>query len=212
MFEKTIATARTGRYFILGKLSSKTRHVLVALHGYGQLASFFSQKFEEIANDQVLVVVPEAGARFYLNENYSRIGASWLTRELLHESIQDNNLFLTEILKKENLEHLSLHTFGFSQGCVTALRWMNSLPSPVQSCVLFAGFLPDGIAPLLDKNKYPLKSFIYAYGKEDEYFVGNEESYIKHLNLIPELQLVPFNTNHKVSKIEIKELYSRVFN
>ena len=92
-----IQTTKSARYFQIGELSSMTKNIWIVLHGYGMLPEYFIKKFECIANKETVVVAPEALNKFYLKDNYSRVGSSWMTKVERHDDIQDNINFLNSI-------------------------------------------------------------------------------------------------------------------
>ncbi|WP_261990367.1 hypothetical protein [Hymenobacter sp. BT188] len=65
--EHRLTVARTARYYQLGELTERTRHIWFVCHGYGQLAAYFIRHFAVLteANDTV-IIAPEGLSRFYL--------------------------------------------------------------------------------------------------------------------------------------------------
>ena len=61
------------------------------------LSEYFVKKFECIINETTLVIAPEATNRFYLRDNYTRVGASWMTKLDKEQEINDNILFLDKL-------------------------------------------------------------------------------------------------------------------
>ena len=92
--KKQISISKTGKYSQIGKCSKKINNVWIVLHGYGMLSEYFVKKFECIINETTLVIAPEATNRFYLANNYTRVGASWMTKLDREQEISDNILFL----------------------------------------------------------------------------------------------------------------------
>ena len=102
--KKQISISKTGKYSQIGKSSKKINNVWIVLHGYGMLSEYFVKKFECIIDETTLVIAPEATNRFYLANNYTRVGASWMTKLDREQEISDNILFLDKlfsIIKKE---------------------------------------------------------------------------------------------------------------
>ena len=87
MQERFIRVPRTARYHVLGDPAT-ARMVWVLLHGYGQLARFFLNKFEGL-EDGLLIAAPEGLSRFYLDAQHQRVGATWMTREDREHEIGD---------------------------------------------------------------------------------------------------------------------------
>ena len=97
-----IQTSKTARYFQIGELSSMTKTIWIVLHGYGMLPEYFIKKFECIANKETVIVAPEALNKFYLKDNYSRVGSSWMTKVERHDDIQDNMYFAEFVESKSS--------------------------------------------------------------------------------------------------------------
>ena len=117
--------------------------IWIVLHGYGQLARYFLNKFEGIAPD-VAFVAPEGLSRFYLDEGHQRVGATWMTREDREMEITDQREYLdslVEELRKTN-QTVPVKVLGFSQGVATACRWSLGGRTRVSRLVLWAGSIP----------------------------------------------------------------------
>lgn len=125
---------KTARYSMLGPGPGDGLGILFALHGYGQLAPYFIQKFAAIAESGWTVVAPEGGHRFYLKGTEGRVGASWMTREdrltdiadlvsMLDEVHRDVLSLIAENATDEPKPVCPLVLLGFSQGVPAALRW-----------------------------------------------------------------------------------------
>ena len=144
--KKQISISKTGKYSQIGKCSKKINNVWIVLHGYGMLSEYFVKKFECITNETTLVIAPEATNRFYLRDNYTRVGASWMTKLDREQEISDNILFLDKlfsIIKKEiGHDNFKLNTLGFSQGGPTLVRWLMSNKLNTNSLILWGSDIP----------------------------------------------------------------------
>ena len=155
-----IPTRRTARYVTLGGGSGSgqaVREVWLACHGYGQLAERWSRHFQPLARPDRLVLVPEALSRFYLDRNYQRVGASWMTREAREAEIADQIHYLDRVVR-ESCERegadprtVRLVAFGFSQGTATVCRWLERSPlaasreTRAHRLILWGGRLPTDL-------------------------------------------------------------------
>ena len=95
--EHHLTVQRTARYYTLGESTEQIQNIWFCLHGFGQLAKYFGRKFTDVADDETIVVVPEGLSRLYLNGEYQRVGASWLTREDREHEISDFLAYLAGI-------------------------------------------------------------------------------------------------------------------
>ena len=117
MQEHLLRIERTARYYTLGELNHKTKQIWFVIHGYGQLSQYFIKKMGQIADDETFIVAPEAPSRFYLDDNFKRVGASWMTRELRQPEIDENNDYLNtlyeSLLKDRDLVNIEINILGF---------------------------------------------------------------------------------------------------
>ena len=79
-----------------------SRKLLIVMHGYGQLAKYFSRKFHSCPSSYY-IVAPEGPHRFYKQGYSGRVGASWMTKEAREVDIKDNLNWLNALLHKLTL-------------------------------------------------------------------------------------------------------------
>jgi predicted esterase len=143
MEEHFIPVRRTARYHVLGK-GEAAPEIWIVLHGYGQLARYFLNHFIGMEGGSC-VVAPEGLSRFYLDNEHTRVGATWMTREdRLHE-IDDHIAYLDALvadLKKQAMPGATVNVLGFSQGVATAARWVTRGGTRIGRMVLWAGAIP----------------------------------------------------------------------
>jgi predicted esterase len=179
MQEHLFKVSRTARYYTLGTFDEHTRSLWFVLHGYGQLAQFFIRKFVEIQDQNTFVVAPEAISRFYLNETYSRVGASWMTKDLRQSEIEEYVEYLNQLYDTlcagKDLSGVQINILGFSQGCATACRWLDAGPVTCDRLLLWAGFFNNGIREVIDPQKLKNTQTYYIYGDQDEFLVAYPE-------------------------------------
>lgn len=181
MFEQHISFEQTRRYY-QNNLEGKP-HILVALHGYGQLAQFFYRKFN-ILSETWGLVIPEGPHRFYLEGSAGRVGASWMTKEWRQQDIADNNAYLQQLIEKVRTANpqAKIHLLGFSQGGATAARFYQQYPELCSQLILWASVFP----PDIEKKGFPKeKKLDFVLGKQDPYF--DSEDQIKVINEYTEL-------------------------
>lgn len=165
--ELNLKALKTYRYEIDDQ---DNEHVLIALHGYGQLAKFFLRKFQGLQSS-CRVLAPEGPHRFYLQGSSGRVGASWMTKEARELDINDNllwlNALLNELRKSNSPKKITL--LGFSQGAATAARWYQQNPTAFDQLILWAAVFPPDINTGTFPNGKPLH---FVLGTEDEYYQG----------------------------------------
>ncbi|RIV17793.1 phospholipase [Fibrisoma montanum] len=211
--EHHLTVQRTARYYTLGQLNADTKRVWFCLHGFGQLASFFSRKFTGLDDGQTLVVAPEGLSRLYLNGGYERVGASWMTREDRQHEIDDYisylNTLYDHLLADAALADLHITLLGFSQGAATACRWLNAGSVQAHRLILWAGFFPNGVRELLDPARLATIETHYVYGRQDEYIaeLDDIEGYLRRIQTdVPGLKLTAYEGGHRVEPDVLQSL------
>ena len=193
--EHKLISKKTFRYQQIGELDKAT-HLLIVLHGYGQLAEFFIRKFNDVP-ENYLVIAPEGMHRFYLNGTSGRVGASWMTKEDRESDIRDNLIWLNQLLNelkaKKKFEKIIL--LGFSQGGATAARWYYSSKNEINHLILWASVFP----PDLEKPENSNNSENYfVIGTEDEFY--NSEAQKSEIEFYQKIgfQTLQFKGKHNV--------------
>ena len=193
--EHKLIAQKTFRYQQIGELDKAT-HLLIVLHGYGQLAEFFIRKFNGVP-ENYLVIAPEGMHRFYLNGTSGRVGASWMTKEDRESDIRDNLIWLNQLLNelkaKKKFEKIIL--LGFSQGGATAARWYYSSKNEINHLILWASVFP----PDLEKPENSNNSENYfVIGTEDEFY--NSEAQKSEIEFYQKIgfQTLQFKGKHNV--------------
>lgn len=140
--QKTLDLTLTASYETYGTLSKSTETIIMAFHGYGQLAKYFIKKFDIVDTEKCYVIAPQGLSKFYLN-NHTRVGASWMTKEdrlldLKNQLHYVQTVFETET-KGVDWTKVRLIIFGFSQGTATASRWSKTNKIPFDTFIAYAG-------------------------------------------------------------------------
>lgn len=177
LVEHHISVPRTARYQQLGEILPTTKQLWLVLHGYGQLAEYFIRYFATLhAADPAgtVIVAPEALSRFYLTGTSGRVGASWMTRADRLAEIEDQAIYLTQLLDQLLLAcptNARITVLGFSQGTATASRWLTHYAGrwrPYQ-LVLWAGDFPADIDETAARQLLYDLPVTLVCGDQDEY-------------------------------------------
>ncbi|MBM3452035.1 MAG: hypothetical protein FJX84_02705 [Bacteroidetes bacterium] len=204
MIEKQLTIQKTCRYFSIGEIN-RTKYLLIALHGYGQLPSYFGHKFRALPDD-FLVVIPEGMHRFYLEGTSGRVGASWMTKEAREDDINDNlnylNQLIHSIISQKSFEKIIL--LGFSQGGATAARYFYS-NSKINHLILWASVFPPDLK-IENEMKNENKSNVFVLGNQDPYFTKSQFS--ETINFYSNLgfKTIEYSGNHSIDSAVLKNL------
>lgn len=172
MAENTIEFQYRARYFQIGNIDSTTKHIIFALHGYGQQAKYFLKKFSHLEDHKVCIIAPEGLNRFYLEGFDGRVGATWMTREDRETDIHNYISYLNAIyiqLKEHIGENTQVTILGFSQGAATASRWIADGLVKFDNLTLWAGIFPPDMNILESSQLLKDKKITYIYGTQDKF-------------------------------------------
>ncbi|MAZ50532.1 MAG: phospholipase [Flavobacteriaceae bacterium] len=191
MIKKTLQIEKKARYFQLGNPGNDTSIVWVVLHGYGMLSEFFIQKFKKLENKNTLILAPEALNRFYIDTNYGRVGASWMTKDERQDDIKENikylNSLMDQIIKEIGHNRFKINVLGFSQGGATACRWLFKSGLKFENLIMWAGDIPKDTLTEENRLKWNDMNTHLVMGKKDELI--NEEMKAKFLKLVTDYKL-----------------------
>jgi predicted esterase len=212
MQNNTLTISKTARYSTIGSLDDNTTDVWFVIHGYGQLAEFFIQKFQVLDNGKTFIVAPEALSKFYLKEFSGRVGATWMTKEDRENEISDYlnylNQLYSHVFEGKNPENYRINILGFSQGTATVCRWCMNDSIKYDRLILWAGFFGKGIQDIITPEKLLDKDVVAVYGTRDEFLVKiNLESYEFDLtDAIPHIEIITFDGTHTIVDEALKKL------
>ena len=176
--ETSLETLRTARVWHLGGGGpGEPAEIWYLLHGYGERADRFLERFRPLASPDRLLVAPEGLSRFYLTRGGKgrhsagdRVGASWMTRLAREAEIRDYIRYLRLVARQTEEgrrgEEPARTVLGFSQGVHTAARWVCLGGFPTARLILWGaslpGDLPDGVAGRLAATR-----LVLVRGRED---------------------------------------------
>jgi predicted esterase len=157
MRSRHINVTKRARYYQIGEANSSIKKVWMVFHGYAMLSEFFIKKFEILNDGETLIIAPEALNRFYITENFSRVGASWMTKLERENDIVETTNILNHYFKRFQrilgIQTFQLKVLGFSQGSATACRWIFSANNKTNNFIVWAGDIPkDCLKTITDQN------------------------------------------------------------
>lgn len=208
--EQSITVPIDLRYYTSGIPIEQAHTVIIAMHGYGQLAEFFARKFNSITTKAHLVF-PEGMHRFYLEGSAGRVGASWMTKEYREKDIEMQERFLSQVYEAVGIQpHQKTVVLGFSQGAATAARWVSANKKRIDHLVIWCGVLPPDMSGV-----HQLGS-----GLRITRFIGLEDTYADAMRLAAEddkweavglqAERVEFQGGHEIRPQELEILMSRI--
>jgi predicted esterase len=196
-----IPIEKSTRVFTYGKLES-SKEIWILLHGYGQLGSKFLNSFlsSDFKRADIFLVVPEGAHRFYWGGFSGPPVASWMTSEMRNFDILENTNYLNTVYDKFYKENIPISVLGFSQGCATALRWLNDSQKNIQHLVLWSGIFPEDIDYNLNSEYWSKIKLTQIFGNEDPFITQERkelnEKIIRDNNL--EINYLYFFGGHEI--------------
>jgi predicted esterase len=209
--EHKIDISNTARYFSRGNPQAK--NLIFALHGYGQLASYFIQKFEFLDPENYFVIAPEGLHRFYLNGTSGRVGASWMTKENREDDIKNYIQYLETLLKQivQENQYKKKCLLGFSQGGATASRLIGASQQKFDAFLLWAAVFPPDMERLHHGKFNDSKNYLII-GDEDPYYsvevIVHEQEKLKETGM--KFEVVPFNGKHTLHAETLKKILDEI--
>jgi len=206
-----IHTQFKARYFSHGEFSDETKNIWVVLHGYGQLAEFFIQKFSILNPVDHFIVAPEGLSRYYRSGYSGRVGASWMTREERSVDIENYIRYL-EVVRKQAIPSRSgmakINILGFSQGVATLCRWATQGDFHFDRIIMWAGVIPPDLNFQDGQERLSQKDAYIVYGKNDQFM--NLEGVKQQNDLISQLNITPvritFDGDHDIPEEPLLQL------
>lgn len=170
--EKTVAYTTKNSYSTLNPLTDKTKNVWIVLHGIGYLSRYFLKYFDALPSAENYVIAPQAPSKYYLNNEYRHVGASWLTKEETFRETHNVMNYLDALFDKENIpDKCNLIVFGFSQGVSIAARWVAKRKLKCSHLALYAGGMPDEL------QSYDF-DFLIENGTKVTILAGDKDEYL----------------------------------
>ncbi|NJW54222.1 alpha/beta hydrolase [Salinimicrobium oceani] len=209
MDEKQVSYRATNTYSTLNEFTDNTENVWVVFHGIGYLSRYFLKYFRHLNQEKNYIIAPQAPSKYYLNEKYEHVGASWATRENTEQEIQNVLSYLDELYEQEGLNNAKkLILFGYSQGVSIVSRWIARRKIHCSKLILNSGRLPKELEGE-DFTFLEGTEISFVYGTEDPFvnkeFLKSEEKRIREL-FPKNLKFIPFNGGHEVNQQVIVKL------
>lgn len=209
--EHKIEITTQARYFSYGNPDAK--NLLVVLHGYGQLASYFIEKFRFLDPQNYFVIAPEGLHRFYTTGTSGRVGASWMTKECRETDIENYLVFLEAVIHQVCLknEFEKKVLLGFSQGGATGSRLIGLGSIHFDAFVLWAAIFPNDMK-FEGVEKFSKTKNYLVIGDQDPYY--SEEAVVIELEKIKKsgmkFEHVRFAGNHTIHAQTLQKILNEI--
>lgn len=207
-----IQVQKTAHYYTYGSLNSKTKAIFFVFHGYGQLASKIIHKFDNFEEEEVFVVAPEGLSRFYFGGFTGKVGASWMTKADREQEIEDYCRYIQQVYDgyvNDFPEAARIHLLGFSQGGVTATRFLLlQKPQNIFSLILWGSDIPPDLDYKKNKAFLDAIQLHWIYGKQDQFLTEDRIVQLKkrfeQFGLAP--KITTFEGKHEIDRPTLTSL------
>ena len=208
--EKLVSYTAANSYLTLNKPTGPDQNIWVVFHGIGYLSRYFANHFKILDPVDNYIIVPQAPSKYYLNNQYKHVGASWLTRENTETEIGNILNYVDAVINAEALSAPArLIVFGFSQGVSVAMRWVARRKIPCYRLLLYAGGIPKELSAG-DFDFLGTETRVrMAYGDQDKYLdpARLEQELAKARALFgTQVEFRPFSGGHEIKNELLKEL------
>lgn len=208
--QKDVTLKIRATYETLGELTEKTEVIWVVYHGFGQLAKYFIKRFDILDLEKCYVIAPQGLSKFYM-DRFSKVGASWLTRESKEIDLENQLNYVQAVFEQEtqgvNWSKVKLNIMGFSQGTATSSRWIAKFKVPFDKFIFFAGTIAHDVSKAdLDFMKPNAKVYMIV-GDKDEFITTEriEKGTAAITNQMKAPNVIVFDGVHKVDRAALKQ-------
>jgi len=200
--ERRVHFPSSNSYATLNTLQRSTHTVWIVFHGIGYLSRYFLKYFTELPSEEHFIIAPQAPSKYYLNNEYKNVGASWLTRESTLEDLENVLAYVDAVMADQTLpDTCRINLLGYSQGASIALRWLCHSKHRCDKLILYAGGIPNEITPQDVQFLSGTTEVSIVYGKKDEFLtverMAQEERKI-HMLFGDKAQRISFDGGHEV--------------
>lgn len=167
---KDVIYTSKNTYSTLNSFTEKTKNVWIAFHGLGYLSKYFINYFSTFNSDENFIIVPQAPSKYYQDQTFTHVGASWLTRVDTEMEIENVLNYVDAVYQKEITHPISnLIVMGYSQGVSIATRWVARRKIQCDKLILHSGGVPKELIPKDFDFLNPSTKVFYLYGNKDQY-------------------------------------------
>jgi len=217
MFNKhNISFEFSSSYITYNKLTDKTENIWIVFHGYGQLSKYFIRRFDVLEGDKNYIIAPQGLSKFYVDEDFKNVGASWLTKEDKESDLLNQQKYLIKLMdelkSKIDFSKIKINLFGFSQGVSALTRLLINYNMKIDNIIIWAGWVPDEFFNI-NKNVLKDTNLFFVVGNKDKYYnnpiiKGYIEKFKKTLN--KEIDYFVFDGGHIVDRKVLKKINEKL--
>ncbi len=205
--EKQVSYQHSNTYETLNKLTEETKYVWLVFHGLGYLSRYFIRHFKTLDPKENYIISPQAPSKYYADKSYTKVGASWLTKENTIAETENVLNYVDAVITNENISlKLEFIVLGFSQGVSIAARWLAKRQPVCDRFIMISGKFPSELTANQIQHLQTTKVML-TIGKNDP-LISSElaKQQIERLKqLFPNIKEVHHDGGHKINSLLFKE-------
>jgi len=207
--QKEVIYTATNTYDTLNELTDQTKTVWLVFHGIGYLSRYFIRLFQSLDPEENYIIAPQAPSKYYKNNDYKRVGSSWLTKENTKTETKNVLNYIDAVVASEKLPSTTRFiVLGYSQGVSIASRWLASRTIQPDAFVMVSGGFPKE----LQKEDFTYMSgttkVTHIVGENDPYFevdkVNAEK--IRVQGILPQIEFRTHPGGHELNIDSLKNI------
>ncbi|KAA1245088.1 esterase [Aquimarina sp. RZ0] len=200
--QKEVVYQSTNTYDTLNDLTSHTKSVWLVFHGIGYLSRYFIRLFQDLLPEENYIIAPQAPSKYYKNNDYKRVGSSWLTKENTKVDTENVLSYIDAVVKAENLtKNTRLIVLGYSQGVSIASRWIASRKINCDSLIMISGGFPKELTKVDFTFLSNTTTITHIVGENDPYFeiekVAAEKERVQQI--LPQIKFITHPGGHELN-------------
>ncbi|MHA7059126.1 alpha/beta hydrolase [Aquimarina sp. M1] len=198
--QKEVVYQSTNTYDTLNELTAKTKTVWLVFHGIGYLSRYFIRLFQRLDPKENYVIAPQAPSKYYKNNDYKKVGSSWLTKENTKTETRNVLNYIDAVINAEDLPSaINFVVLGYSQGVSIASRWIASRKVQPEGLVMISGGFPKELTKE-DFTFLTHTKVTHILGTNDPYFeidkVEAEKKRVK--KILPQIEFRMHSGGHEL--------------
>ncbi len=200
--QKQVTYSSTNTYDTLNELTHQTKNVWIVFHGIGYLSQFFIRHFSSLNTKENYIICPQAPSKYYKDDQYRRVGASWLTKENTLIDTENVLNYIDAVMEYEKIpSNCKLIVLGYSQGVSIASRWIAKKKQDCNRLILISGVFPKELTANDFNHLNKQVIFHHSVGSNDPIFdkknVLKQEERIKLI--FPTINITNHNGGHELN-------------
>ncbi len=209
IMQKEVVYQSTNTYDTLNEFTSETKTVWLVFHGIGYLSRYFIRLFQNLDPKENYIIAPQAPSKYYKNNDYKKVGSSWLTKENTQTETKNVLNYIDSVIEAEKLPSTTKFIIlGYSQGVSIASRWIASRQIRPDGFVMVSGGFPKE----LEKEDFTFLTkktkVTHILGEKDPYFeiAKVEAEKIRVKDILPLIEFKSHSGGHELNIETLKNI------